>query len=696
MDGDYWAGPVWSSRKFVKQLSSANFCYPDSENVGLGTVALKTPHLSTTTTRDRDYTLTRSKIIEANFPLRKTLPFGYPLLQPIDNKKIRKTNYEDIDSSVGCILHRSDTQIQFTSLHNKSEGFDSSSNTIQSDFITTDAAVSGVIPGMWSDHNVSIMANQWIPDVVGKRCQGISLPKHFQTQEDTVEFAHEQDVWFSPQVTQRLTSPWTGVATYTSQQHVPSAMSFLSLSANGDIFSQDFHLAQGACNPLVVNSPLISIQQGKSILSKWEEEVIKMEMSNLSKKDNLYYDASPFFQQINCKDTPSKTVPISRASRSKSNCNKKNTINDFSENENVKIWDVRKQVQEEIKKTKKRKSKSAENPRRVIFWIDSLLDNYKITDDPPEPPNASHTIPQDPLSQYMPSELVSSVQPKKLKEYNDRLATQILSLWQENMSVSKDDLLNDSYTSSVTYQTFPFNTKNFSFLPSKLQGEDAHQNADTHTQHTDTNTHQNTDSHTHQNADSHIKHAVTNTHAAHSLTNTHAAHSVTNTHAHSLTNTHAHSVTNTHATHSLTNTHAHSITNNTHAHSLTNTHAHTVTNTHSAHSLTNTHAHSLTNNTHAAHSVTNTHNDHKTYPSTSSQYQIPDLNFNDLFQSPFGPSQESRISQKPSRIKTSRTSSLINTRSSQMSSQASQVSSVSSKKLKLSAKRLKKKRMDGF
>ncbi|KAK4310007.1 hypothetical protein Pmani_018385 [Petrolisthes manimaculis] len=511
MDGDYWAGPVWSSRKFVKPLSTANFCYPDSENVGLGTVAMKTPE------RDRDYILTRSKIIDANFPLRKTLPFAYPLIQPTDNKKIKNTSYEvnprvgnclgtlsmggeiyvvhpirkskksqiitvsrlasgwDSECSdgglmsqrdhfpklkrkicfprekiieqlvcqsvynTGCILHRSETQIQFTSLHNKYEGFDSSSNTIQSDITTTDAAVSGVIPGMWSEHNVCIMANQWIPDVVGKRCQGISLPKHFQTQGDTVEFGHEQDVWFSPQVTQRLRSPWTGVATYTSQ-HEPSAMSLLSLDANGDIFSQDFRLCRGPCNPLEVDCPLISKQQGKNILSKWEEEVIKIEMSNLSKKNYVYYDASPFFQQIHCKETSNKTP---KTSKSKAKFHNKNTVKEFSENENIKIWDVKKRVQEEIKKTKKRKKKSADNSKRGIFWIDSLLDNYKITHDFSETPNktpnktpnnTSNTTPQDPLSQYMPSELVASVEPQKLKEYNDRLATQILSLWQENMS----------------------------------------------------------------------------------------------------------------------------------------------------------------------------------------------------------------------------------------------------------------------
>ncbi|KAK8754560.1 hypothetical protein OTU49_016693 [Cherax quadricarinatus] len=305
------------------------------------------------------------------------------------------------------------------------------------------------------EKKVSIIANEWITNKYNRQCRGVSLPKHFQIVQDTVNFAHKQDLWFRHQVQDRLDNSWKGV---TSVVHPKDSlgMLFLVLYSNGDIFSQVFKVSQEDSD-FPHGGAAENIQYGKSMLSKWEEETVKVSVNKSLTDKITYFDTSSFYQKVLKKSVTKEIVEI---------------FEDNPDIDTVKkkmIWNIRKQVQKLREQKKVNKLKKAKKQLRTTHWLDVLFDNY-ITDCSsselkhlPPPKNLKPSV----LSNYLPPKIMSFFNIENLKSFQDFLAPKILSVW-----VGSDTEKINNIESNFHYQTAPFDSSLLSSLPAKMRVDD--------------------------------------------------------------------------------------------------------------------------------------------------------------------------------------------------------------------------------
>lgn len=340
------------------------------------------------------------------------------------------------------------------------------------------------------EKKVSVISNEWVTNNYNSWCRGVSLPKHFLIAEDTINFAHRQDLWFRHQVQDRLESSWVGVTSFVHPND-NSSMLFLSSYSNGDIFSQGFKVSQGHSEGSPQYIPVEDTQCGKEILSRWEEDTVKASM-NKSLGDNVtYFDASSFYQRVLSKSISREIeemfeglpVPITDDPGGKgadtdcrSNRSKANAINKKD------IWYVRELV---LKFKNRKKNRKAGNTNKQNsspkHWIDSLLDNY-ISDNYVSVQkdlaiSGCSEDASDILGNYLPRKMTSFLKLENLKNCQDYLAPRILSVWkggEAGSDSSSSGPCNSSSKPAFHYHTAPFDMTQLSSLPSKLQMEAHH------------------------------------------------------------------------------------------------------------------------------------------------------------------------------------------------------------------------------
>ncbi|XP_071513459.1 uncharacterized protein [Panulirus ornatus] len=338
------------------------------------------------------------------------------------------------------------------------------------------------------EKKVSVIANQWEANNYNVWCRGLSLPKHFHIAKDTINFAHKQDLWFRHQVHDWLESTWSGIASFVHPNDNLS-MLFLSLYSNCDIFAQLFKVSKGHDKGLPQNTGVRDTQCGKEILSRWEEDIVKVSIKKSLSNSFTYFDASSFYQKFVCNGISEDLkemfaglpVPIIDDSHDKDDAPGSRLCHSKADNDKKKdTWQVRELVRR-LKKKRQNKSvgNTSQKKDKDPLWVDSLLDNYICDYDVYDMKDLSlpgNSGDSDILSNYLPRKMASFLKMDNLKKCKDFLAPKILSLWQmdEAESSTSTGPCNFSHEPTFHYYTAPFDVTCLSSLPPKLEMETHH------------------------------------------------------------------------------------------------------------------------------------------------------------------------------------------------------------------------------
>lgn len=248
--------------------------------------------------------------------------------------------------------------------------------------------------------------------------QGVSgLPCYLNTVKDTLQFAHQQNIWFNTYV-DRIGNRVSGISSCINPCD-ESSLCLLTLNDTGDIFIQDFHVQSNSSIPVSDNQVKEYDRIGKQILQAWENQVIestlkeKNEQGLGEKKSGI--DLGRFYCEM--EKTANKNDVCLKGSH------------DF--------WSMENYV---LNKFAKR-----------MFNFDLFVKD-----------NSSSG--EEGLAKFLPGEFSQYFKPSYLKNFQDDLSTSLVEVWKDKME-GKEDI----GSPSVKYRRYPGQISSFSCLPKKLK-----------------------------------------------------------------------------------------------------------------------------------------------------------------------------------------------------------------------------------
>lgn len=301
------------------------------------------------------------------------------------------------------------------------------------------------------NNEVCIILNDWVHSGSSSWCTSKSLPKHFNIAQDTINFTHSEEISFTHEAYDHVSSNCIGLASFIPSKN-ENEMCLLNLNKYGDVFSQHFKLSESSDD--LVNKEDIEI--GKRILSHWQDHV----NSTAEKAEqHQYMEGSQFLQKLVKRDSVIATslcemfMGLPDFAIDEKECTNEST----SEN----VWDLRLN----IKKVKKGKQSQQQKQKE---WLQSLVDEYLIDDSVKCKNKVSPTKKHKQIDRYFPRKIANAQKTDFSNAPKDPLTTKLLIPWTETIPDGR----------GFHYHTAPVAFNRISHIPAKMKHLDSLQSND--------------------------------------------------------------------------------------------------------------------------------------------------------------------------------------------------------------------------